>query len=217
MSTLYEDMKRWHYRRLYVFTTLVLALIGFAMLTIQNKRRDAARESFETVQAFDLIILREKDAKLAESVSAEANPNTEAVLTITEKHGTRSYHPAARGCKFVEVAKFGGKTTRTPVYAMFRSPDAIEKMRQWLRDNKYSHAEAPLKWGNTKKEWTNDFFPEKGDSLISVTAYYEAGGRLYMWSGSKVYDMSEGFTGRGIKDNEENVRRDIKELSKLAE
>ncbi len=119
--------------------------------------------------------------------------------------------------KFVQKYKIFDNTTRTsPVYVVFKAPNATDKFREWLKKNGYSNPDFQIQTEFESKVETNHVVHTKGVSELSISAYYESGGRLYMWDGSSVSDFSEGFTSNA-NGGEKEIRKMIRLLKKIGE
>lgn len=88
----------------------------------------------------------------------------------------------------------------TPYYALFKGPNALEKLRKWGHDNGYPETDLDLKVVSfNKPEWelgtanwsfnTNKARFAKPGSNVSIVAYFKVGSRTYLWNGSSAFEF----------------------------
>ncbi len=96
-----------------------------------------------------------------------------------------------------------------PIYAVFKAPNAIEKVKKWAKENGYNGWDFELKyesgWGELSTHTQTVEF-EKPGSRVTLVGYFQGKRMLFLWDGEKTYDCSTRINS--------NVSGDSKEVSK---
>lgn len=212
----YDAWKERQARRTWVFVCICVFGLGSLLAWIANTRRDNARVGLTETKDFKLFVLTEGNPKVRSRYASQKPANLgPPVLVTKDRDGDREWFPGFADVMFIQKYQFMGKDEYAPVWALIKGPDALDKTRRWLKERGYKDWNFQLKWTNLNEYRTEPVQPTSGDSEIVITAYYEAGGRHYMWSGSHVYDLSEGFTGNA-KGQEEAMLRNVHLMTGIA-
>lgn len=207
----------------YLMTVGFLCFMGFITLAAQRRDHTYGKNAFENQSVpaagavsgndkFRVIAVYESDSS-AESKLSEAfrNHNLPVISQNPETSGRRTIYDAGlRKVGNLPPVKFWQKFERNPdtfefrflgaskssaIYTVFKAPNAIEKLRKWIKDNGYTNPQFEMEyeqgWGE-HNTYTKEFNSSKSGSKLSIVAFFNGRNGLYMWDGEKVYDCSGG-------------------------
>lgn len=203
--------------------------VGLIVVAVTNTNRKGANVGFMD-DKFVAIAVYEDDekasAKLMEACKGkydEAKPDS----VFSEDEGERKFYRVnvkADGLPppaFIQINPpviRGAKPVVSPIYAIFKEPKATNKLRSWAKDNQYPDWNFKLKWRDQSKYETAKVSFSKPGSSVSIVAFYESKGRIYLWDGEKVNDCSAGLTSNaGGKKGETHYRDYMKWLASLGQ
>lgn len=207
-----------------ILTCLVLAGIGFVITCHKTAKREESRGGFMS-DDFRVIAVYEDDPTTQRHILQAHRDKyslSRPTYVFAEKTGDRQFYRLnnpvdhLRGVPVPAYIQRVGDNPPTPVYAVFKGPDATGKLRQWAKDNDYPNWNFTLRWTSTQEYRTEAVSFEKPGSTVSVVGFYAAEGRFYLWDGLKVHDVSRGLTGNAGEEGESHYRAYADWLETLA-
>lgn len=166
--------------------------------------------------AFRVIVIYENNQRTKERLASATWSDANVVSQIQEKSAQRLIYdankfqlgnlpPVMYWQKIVyapdtfEQRTFG-KSDVMPIYAIFKSPNAIHKLKLWAKNNGYKNWEFQLKyesgWGKNSS-YTEELDLVKPGSNIGVVGFFQGSNGLYMWDGVQTHDCSGGINSSG--------------------
>jgi hypothetical protein len=213
-----------------IITIALLAVAGAVIQCNEKANREDAVTGFQT-DNFLVLSLFEDDRVVRERLLSAAKGKFDEdhpVASFKEEKGERRLYklpkletgdlPSPAFAQKMPPAFHGDSANWSVIYAVFKAPDALKKMKRWAKDNGYSGHDFDLEWSNKKETFTSSVLFEKKGSTVSLVGFYKSDSRLYLWTGSRVYDVSKGLTSEaGGASGEKYYKEYIKWLEGLSE
>lgn len=194
-----------------IFMTIALS-IGSVFLSIQSCRVERTVDA-AIAEDFEVIWLYEHDPDMAEEMAEACKGKYKISEPVSmDADGGRNWYAVTKMIggeytqpRFIQVTEYGGHVLTTPVYEVFKGPGAADKMRGWLKKNRYTQSDFKIDRG-VGKGATDHVMPKKGRSQVGISAYMEIGSEIYLWDGTSVDHLK----------NEEYIRPYLDKMLKIA-
>lgn len=170
---------------------------------------------------FRVIVLFEEDQKRnLDILNAKLVLDEERPITIkqagSELQLVKVLSSNHAGPKPVYVSRIPGIPGITAVYAAYKGRAAAQNVRQWLKENGYTHHDFStglVPFERNHQHETENVYPVNGESCINISAYFETNDAMYLWNGLSVQELGpdrEG--GMTAQKNRREAMRDIEAL-----
>ncbi len=182
-------------RTVFAVVTCFIALIGFVVMSIQERSKDAAQEGF-TKNDFRVIVLYENNPTAQERLLAAVKGRYDEdrpTATLPESGFDRKFYalPPLRVGDLPSPMYAQHTNTMSVIYAVFKAPDASDKLRRWAKDNGYPD-NFVLNWDNLNKWDTKTVRFQKPGSDVDFVAFFNAQKGLCLWDGQRILQVSAG-------------------------
>lgn len=199
-------------------------LYGSVMSCVEDSRKENRMDAV-LAEEMDVVWMLEENPDISDGIVKNCVfgiNDPVASLNEGETEFRHFYKVTSSTCrikpKFIQgYPSIDGTMSYSPVYAVFEGPNVNDKIRNWLKENSYTESEFVVEKMPVEDSRTNFILPKNGESEIDFFAFFETGGRLYMWdNGGSIDDLSEGFTSNA-NGGEEHYRNFVKLLHQIAE
>lgn len=204
---------------------LILVPIGLIVGAIVSANRREAEVGF-LKDDFLVVSLFEGDpatrAAITEACAGRFDP-ARPDGTFDEDDGPRRVYGVGRvpmplGVPAPRFVQRTGADNWGPIYAVFRGPNATDKVRRWAKAGGYDGWDFRLRWSVPAEYRTDPVSFTKGTSVVTLVGFYRDGDSYYLWDGERVHDLTARLTGHvpGPRDRD-HYRRYVAWLEGLAQ
>lgn len=201
----------------WIVMTIILLTVGTIYMNYKDGKYDYTAYKGAKRNQFDLIVIAEKNdwhkkelLAACEGYFDESQPVLEFYHGVPGMIGKEQWfavknfnNPQFVTPKFIRKFEGNGDDAPeyTPCYAVFRSPDAKQKLQEWLRKYDYTDSKVELKIWNDDPHVTYKVTPEHGPSELMLNMYYHAGGHLHLWDGHYLTRLGEVYKKREVDEH----------------